>query len=111
MDGYQMEDFLVNLYTKMGYSVDHTKLSRDQGADLIVSKFGIKTAIQAKNYQGNVGNDAVQQVVAAKAHYGCENAAVVTNSRFTDAAIELAKSNNVDLIERDKLDELIKKYY
>lgn len=44
----------------MGYDVQNTPLSGDQGADLILEKFGEKTIVQAKRYQGNVTNRAVQ---------------------------------------------------
>lgn len=111
MDGYEFEDFLVNLYKKMGYNVTHTKYSLDQGADLVVSKFGETTAVQAKCYSGSVGNDAVQQVIASKGYYQCDKATVITNSEFTRAAIDLANSNDVDLINRDGLDKLIKDYW
>ena len=38
-----------------------------------------------------VGNDAVQQVIAAKAIYNCPGAVVITNSTFTPEAEELAR--------------------
>ncbi len=50
LDGYEFEDFLKNLFIKMGYQVEQTRLSGDQGADLVVVKFGEKTVIQAKRY-------------------------------------------------------------
>ena len=43
MDGYEFETFLKNLFEIMGYKVEHTKLSGDQGADLIIERFGEKT--------------------------------------------------------------------
>jgi HJR/Mrr/RecB family endonuclease len=49
----------------MGYRVEQTKLSGDQGADLVVIKLGEKTVIQAKRYGGKIGNSAVQEIMAA----------------------------------------------
>ncbi|MGI6343519.1 MAG: restriction endonuclease [Bacillota bacterium] len=40
---------------------------------------------------------AVQEVVAARGHYRCTRAMVITNSSFTKAAIELALDNDVIL--------------
>ena len=94
----------------MGYQVKHTKLSGDQGADLVVEKFGEKTAVQAKNYNNPVSNRAIQETVAAISHYACDNGMVVTNSFFTKGAIELAESNNVRLINRDELSRFIEEY-
>lgn len=82
--------------------------SRDQGADLIVSKGGGRTVIQAKFHNGRVSNKAVQEVVAARAHYGAEKAMVVTNSSFTKSAIELALSNDVELWDGGKLRQVVR---
>jgi len=53
----------------MGYNVLKTPYSKDQGADLILERFEEMTVVQAKRYKGNVGNSAVQEVVASKAYY------------------------------------------
>jgi len=47
----------------------------------------------------SVGNDAVQQVVAAKAIYNCPSAVVITNSTFTPEAEELARVHGVELVD------------
>ncbi len=111
LGGYEFEEFLKNLYSKMGYQVEQTKLSGDQGADLVVIKFGEKTVIQAKRYSGNVGNYAVQEIMAAISLYNAQKGMVITNNYFTPAAVELANANNIELIDRDGLEELINKYW
>ena len=70
----------------------------------------MKTVVLAKRYTEAVSNAAVQEVVASKAHYGCQHAIVVTNSTFTASARELAASNGVALWDRQKLDDLIRMY-
>ncbi len=110
-DGYQFERFLQELYSKMGYKVEHTKLSGDQGADLVVTKFGEKTVIQAKCYSGNVGNYAVQEIFAALNLYHANKGVVITNSYFTPSAYELAHANKVELVDRSQLKALIGKYW
>jgi HJR/Mrr/RecB family endonuclease len=42
-------------------------------------------------------------------YYGCDNAIVITNSNFTENAINLAKSLNVQLINRDKVYKMMSK--
>lgn len=111
LGGYEFEGFLKKLYIKMGYQVEQTRLSGDQGADLVVIKFGEKTVIQAKCYSGNVGNYAVQEIFAAMNLYKAHKGMVVTNSYFTPAAFELAAANNVELIDRSSLKELIRKFW
>lgn len=107
MDGYEFEGYVKKLYLDLGYKVTHTSLSGDQGADLILSKDGEKTAVQVKRYSGRVPNKAVQEVVASKGLYNCNKAIVVTNSFFTDPAIRLANANNVELIDRNGLKHLV----
>lgn len=110
MSGYEFEQYLKRLFTKMGYSVKETRLTGDQGADLIISGNGGNQVVQAKRHHANIGNKAVQEVVAAVRHYKCGSGMVVTNSYFTPAAVELAKSNDIELIDRKLLQEWITKY-
>lgn len=110
LSGFEFENFLHHLFQKMGFKVNSTKLSGDQGADLIIVNHNDKIVVQAKRYSNNVGNKAVQEVVASIAHYGANKGMVVTNSQFTKSAIELAKSNEIQLIDRNKLKVLIEKY-
>lgn len=111
LTGYEFEEFIKSLFDKMGYITEPTKLSGDQGADLIINKFGRKTVVQAKRYSGKVPNKSVQEVTASIAHYKADNGIVITTSEFTAPAIELAISNNIKLIDRQKLEELINKFY
>ena len=110
MGGIEFEEFLSKLFIKMGYLSDVTQSSGDQGADLIIEKNGKKIVVQAKRYSDNVSNSAIQEAVAALKHYDCDSAMVVTTSNFTKGAKELAKSNNVQLIDRVKLEKLLETY-
>ena len=110
LDGYQFEGLLKILFEKMGYRVEHTPLSGDQGADLILTRFDDRIVVQAKCYSDKVSNKAVQEVVASISMYNASKGMVVTNNEFTNSAVELANSNNVELIGRFKLDSLIKQF-
>ncbi len=109
--GYEFESFLNDLFSRMGYSVEQTKLSGDQGADVVVIKFGEKTVIQAKRFQGNVGNSAVQEIMAAISLYKAHKGMVITNSYYTSSAKELAFANNIELVDRDDLEEMIRNHW
>lgn len=100
MDGIEFEVFLMDLFRTLGATgVCGTSTTGDQGADVLFDYMGLKVVVQAKRYSGNVGNKAVQEVVAAKAYYNADEAWVVTNSKFTAAAKELAQSNGVTLVD------------
>ena len=110
MNGPQFEQFLVLLFRRMDCRAVHTGKSGDFGADLILESRTERVAVQAKNYDsGTVGNEAVQQAVAAASYYHCDGAMVVTNSNFTGAAMEQARGSSipVSLIDRKALGELI----
>lgn len=108
LSGYEFEGYLKGLFNLLGYTVVQTPLSGDQGADLIISKNGEKIVVQAKKYNGNVSNKAIQEIVAAKNHYKADKTIVVTNSSFTKSAIDLALSNKVELWDGFKLKDIIK---
>ncbi len=108
--GDDFENLIVRLYNVMGYSSKRIGGHGDQGGDVIANKDGESLLIQAKDYTSSVGNAAVQQAVAARLHYGCTKAIVVTQSHFTSEAIELAKSNSVELIDGDLLKQKLLEY-
>ena len=105
-DGYEFEEYVANLYKELGYKIEEvTKKSGDQGADVIAYKNNIKYVIQVKFYNNPVGNKAVQEVVGAKGMYKADKGIVITNSTFTQSAIELAKANNIELVNGEKIEE------
>ncbi len=110
LSGTDFENLLYRLYEKMDYTVQRSGKSGDQGGDLVIAKKGNRIVVQAKRYQNLVNNKAIQEAVAAKRIYNCKGSTVVTTSDFTDGALELAKANNVYLINGKKLKELLLYY-
>ncbi len=108
MSGYMFEEYLEGLLTCFGFKVELTSRSRDYGADLIITKNDIRVAVQAKRYNKLVGVKCVQEVLAAKCHYNCSQAMVISSSHFTQPCEQLAKENGVELIDRDELIDLYK---
>lgn len=103
MSGTEFETFIYNLLIKLGYSASVTKATGDQGIDIIARKNGYSFGIQAKCYSSSVSNSAIQEVVAGLSYYELDVGLVVTNNYFTKSAMDLAKSNNVLLWDRDVL--------
>lgn len=103
MDGKEFELFLEALFSTFGYKVHRTQSTGDYGADLIIENSKTRIAVQAKRYSNSVGVSAVQEVVAAKSYYSCDEAMVVTNNYFTPAAKKLANANNILLLDREWL--------
>jgi restriction system protein len=93
-----------------GWNAQATSFSHDQGVDVVAEKEGIRVVLQCKLYSKPVGNGAVQEVAAGKAHQNAHFAAVVTNTSYTQAAEDLARSNGVLLLhfsDLSRLEELL----
>ncbi|MDO8594078.1 MAG: restriction endonuclease [bacterium] len=112
LSGTDFENLLRRLFEAMGYQVEQTGRSGDQGGDLIANKNGERILIQAKCYRDlSVGNSAVQQVVGAMKYYNCGKSMVITTSGvFTPEARSLAQVNDTELISKDRLSELLIQY-
>lgn len=103
MSGIEFEMFLKNHFEALGYHVSTTPTTGDYGADLVLVGHRERIVLQAKRYSGKIGIAAIQQIVAAKSYYGAGKAVVVTNSYFTKNAAVLARKNDVELWDRNKL--------
>lgn len=107
MSGERFEHFLVDLLQNLGFRAKVTKLSGDQGVDIIAKRKGKIYAIQAKRYAKTVGNKAVQEVVAGKEFYKADVSWVITNSDFSPHAIDLAAKTKTILWNGNKLNNMI----
>ena len=102
MSGQDYEQYCAKRLSREGYrNLSLTPDSGDFGADIIgYNRRGQRICFQCKKYESSVGVSAVQEVLAAKVYYDADKAVVLTTSTFTPAACKLAKSGNVELIER-----------
>ena len=103
LSGTEFEEFLAGLFRAQGYAAEFTAVTGDYGADLILSKDGLRIAVQTKRYVGSVGVQAVQEALSGRAYYQCDTAWVVTTSTFTINARALAGKSGVKLISRSDL--------
>lgn len=104
MNGYEFEHFCAKVLQINGFcNINVTKASSDQGVDIIALKDGIRCAVQCKRYSNNVGNKAVQEVIAGMQYYNCSIGIVMTNNYFTQSAKELANRAEIILWDRNFL--------
>ncbi|WP_245801940.1 restriction endonuclease [Fictibacillus arsenicus] len=107
MEGVQFERYLELLFLSMGYNVQTTSATGDFGADLILKKDNRTIVVQVKRYNKTVGVKAVQEVYSSMPYYQATEGWVVTNNTFSKSAYELAEKNNIFLIDRGILIEMI----
>ena len=107
-NGLDFEKAVQDWIAAIGFRCELTPQSGDQGVDIVVHCPDLarnKIAVQCKFYEEDrqVGNDAVQQVFAGKAFWGCADSIVVTNVRFTRAAQELAEKTKTILLHHSQI--------
>jgi hypothetical protein len=107
MRGDQFENYLAEVFAALGYEVQQTGKSGDQGVDLIVQQKGKRIAIQAKGYVDSVSNAAVQQAFTGRTIHGCVACAVITNSRFTSSAVDAADKTGCVLVHEENFEDFV----
>jgi exo-beta-1,3-glucanase (GH17 family) len=100
---YDYEKLCEEQLKKAGWKASITKKGADQGADVIASHNDFELVLQCKQYNGVVGNNAVQEAIAAREYYQTNAAAVVSNATFTKPARQLASAAGVLLLHHSEL--------
>ena len=108
----EFENFIGDLFKKMGYEVDLTPISSDFGADVIAKNQNETIAIQVKrNSSGNnVGVQEINQVLGSMHYYKANRSIVITTSDFTKQAIKASENAPLELWGREKLFKAVEKY-
>lgn len=118
--GLAFEKIICELFDGMkNFSANLTPVTNDYGADVVVQSSTDNTGllIQCKhkeNPASSTGKAGIQQICAAVKYYEGKyrgrkfRPVVVTNAEhFTDGAIKLAQKNDVQLIVRRELEDLL----
>ena len=103
----EFENYVIRLLTHRGFKVETTDATLDLGINMIAKKNDHKYAVQIERQTGSVSRLAVSDVDREKHRYGCDKVILITNSYFSEDAIELAKSTGCELVNRDILAEWI----
>ena len=100
------------LHDILGFTnLEDTPIKGDFGADLFGEKENYSYAIQIKYYSSPVNLKAVQEAYSAKTHFRKDKSMVITNSTFTESAINLAKSTGCILIDGTDLNTMYAKKF
>ena len=102
----EFEVYCAETLRAYGWSANRMPLAHDQGVDVIAEKNGVRVVLQCKRYSNPVGNKAVQEIVAGRAHQQAHYGAVVTNNSYTRSARELATTNGIWLLHVSELPQL-----
>lgn len=115
MDGFSFEVLCCLLWGKSGYQAMITpKRGGDGGIDVVAVRGREGVLLQCKSsVNEHVGWDAIKEVTAGAAKYQAQFSGTkfrkiaVTNQTFTSGAVEQAEANHVELVTRQRLEELL----
>jgi restriction system protein len=98
----------------MGLSVQLTQASHDGGVDLHVIDptpiRGGRYIVQAKRYQGGVGEPIMRDLYGTLLHSGAVKAILITTGYFTEGAVAFAYGKPIELVDGNALGRLIDQY-
>jgi HJR/Mrr/RecB family endonuclease len=106
----EFEDYVSDLYDRLGYKTERVGRSHDGGVDVIATKDGIKHYIQCKKYitrQAGVG-DVRDFAGALMDKLSAGKGIFITTNIFTTEAEQYAIDKPIELIDGDRLLRLIK---
>ncbi len=97
------EQELATLYQNLGYQVQSTARSGDQGIDLILTKGSKSTIVQCKGQKNRATPAMVRELVGSRVDYGADRAVLACTAGFTQGAISFAKRNQISLISATEI--------
>lgn len=108
MDSRRFEHLVERLYGKMGYETRLTPPQKDKGRDIIAitTKPGKSEhlLVECKRYSNPVGVEIARALLGVIADEKVNKGTIVTTSRFTRGAKELAQNNpRLELIDGEQL--------
>jgi len=110
MKPWEFEEYIAELFTKMGYKTKVRGGSYDKGIDVIAEKDGIKHYIQCKKYfKRKVGVAEVREFYGSMADFLANGKGMfIATSKFTIEAEKFAEDKPMELIDEFKLIKYIR---
>lgn len=112
IDWFQFEKLMALLFAREGYQVDRRGGAvPDGGVDLELSRDDVRTAVQCKHWRNQqVGVKEVREFLGAMAAGRFEQGVFVAISSYTREAVEFARQNRIDLVDRNAMLALLEKH-
>ena len=108
--GIQFEQELAALYRHLGYQVQSTPKSGDQGIDLILTKDGKTTIVQCKGQKGHASPAVVRELYGSLyAFEGASHAILACTGGFTQGVRDFATGKPITLISTIEMAQMAEK--
>lgn len=113
LSGIEFENLCQSLLQQLGFEVETTKQSGDGGIDLIAYNHQAFTSgkyiVQCKRYSGGVGEPIVRDLYGVVTAERANKGILMTTGYFSMSAIKFASDKNIELIDGERLSELLYK--
>jgi restriction system protein len=106
----EFEEYVADLFSRLGFKTEAVGRSHDGGVDVIAEKDGIKHYIQCKKFiTQEVGVGAIRDFYGAIANHLAQGKGYfVTTNKFTLEAEKFAEDKPIELIDGQKIIKYIR---
>jgi hypothetical protein len=115
IDPKQVEWIVAHLYTSLGFRSVVTSVTRDGGIDVFSERFDnmsdsyLKHVIQVKRWKKPVSVQPVRELLGVKNDQKADRATMISISDYTKPAKEFANRQNIELVNKEKFEDLLQK--
>lgn len=106
LSGADFERDMATLCRRLGYSVETTPASGDEGVDLVLRRRGKKIVVQCKSHKSPVGPAVVRELYGSMIASKADKAILACTGGFTSGVRNFAKGKPIELVSASGLVEL-----
>ena len=103
LSGVEFEQELGEVFKRLGYVVQSTPSTGDQGIDLILRKDGKTTIVQCKGYQSPVGPSVARELFGSLVASKADNAILACTGGFTQGVKQFVRGKRINLLSAAEL--------
>ena len=92
MGGFEFEREVAELYRRLGYKATVTQATGDGGVDVILTKYGMRIAMQCKHHSTPVGPKDIRELQGVVLTQDYDGGIFVSLNGFTPGALKAAES-------------------
>src|SRR5262245_11523667 len=106
MTAVSFKDFIASLFREMGYTVEITPGTSDDGIDLLLRKNNQLIGVQCKRWNTPVTEPIIRDFYSAIRSSEAQSGYVITTSTFTSHAYSFAEGKPIQLVDLEALLDL-----
>ena len=103
LGGREFEWELATLYRYLGYDVEATPATGDQGIDLVLRKDGKTTIVQCKSHKSPVGPAVARELLGSMVAFRADDAILACTGGFTRGVKDFVRGKPITLISATEL--------